>query len=266
MKILEHGPFAGNSGNLSLLLSAYARQHKSAPGMCIRGPFVVDVTHKTLTSRRLPERYMDAELRWFHTDSDNVVDLAREYGKTPTEWLRVAAPDGTINGQYGWCIWSADTGHQYRNALETLTDDSPRNGRDSRRAVMVYTHRHFREWAGRQGAMDPMCTVSVQVLWTPPGRALYIAHMRATDAIFGYTADMNWHRHVLMRHLLPDLPAEWSRADPRLVLVTGSIQVYEQHMELVRDCTGALEPMDYEMTMPCDAPGEYRDDLKGFVK
>ena len=264
MHYIDNGPWAGNSEDLAETLRAYAKRYEGEEGVCIRGPFAIDVTHKTLTQRALPKRYLDAELRWFHTDSDNIVDLAREYGQVPVEWRRVAAPDGTINGQYGWCIWSPETGYQYRQALSCLKSRADREGTASRRAVMVYTHRHFREWAGRRGAQDPMCTVSAQVLWAAPGRMTYVANMRATDVIFGYTADTAWHRHVITRHLLPDLGREWQVMSPRLVLVSNSLQIYKEWMGHVANSTNVGERCEFEGAETCDVPGDYDNSLKGF--
>lgn len=267
MKIIDHGPWAGTSAELAATLRELTQTHQTSDGLCIRGPFVIDVTHKSLTPRALPQKYLEAELAWFHTASDNVADLASHYGKIPKEWMRVAAADGTINGQYGWCIWSQDTGYQYRNALNLLHSTAPREGRESRRAIMVYTHRNFHDWATRKGAADPMCTISAQVQWVPPGKLHYIATMRATDAVFGYTADTNWHHHLMFEHLLPDLDTGWRRAEPRMSLVTACIQVYGDYMKMMADTAQATHRYDMRLSriQPCAIEGEYGTSIKGFA-
>lgn len=263
MLCIDHGPWAGDSGDLRFVLKELCWRYAGAPGLCIRGPFNINVQHRALTDRAYPQKYVDAELTWFHHNTPNIEGLREHYGHVPPNWERIAGIDGQVNSHYGCCIWTEP--YTYAHALEALTDGADgHEGKASRRAVMVYAQENFRGHTQREGANDATCTIATQLLYGEPGRLLYVVNMRASDVIFGYTADMAWHHHLVMEHLLPDLPSEWNVCPPRIVLVANTLQIYPSWIDKVAESTGPGEMLDVRHPAECTIPGDYDNTLKTF--
>src|SRR5574344_1914837 len=75
--------------------------------------------------------YAKREVEWYINQSLNVNDIP---GGTPKIWTDCADPEGFINSNYGWCIFSKENGNQFENCLKTLKNDPT-----SRQGVMLYT-------------------------------------------------------------------------------------------------------------------------------
>lgn len=177
--------------------------------------------------------YAAREIKWYESMSLNVNDMP---GGAPVIWRNCATPDGFINSNYGWCIWSFENGKQYQHCIDTLSNDP-----HSRQACMIYNRPSMHEDASKGGMHDFMCTYSTQVflndIMTPDGPEYtlkYIVNMRSSDAVFGYNNDVLWHRHVQKR-MADDLSLcmnakvrcgdiEWN---------TGSLHVYERHFKFL---------------------------------
>ena len=105
------------------------------------------------------EAYVKAELEWYKSRSLNVEELFRIYGKEVKIWKDVASKDGFINSNYGWCVYSAANGDQYRKVLNTLWDTP-----ESRQAVMYYTRPTMHDEASWDGMRITcallMCNIS----------------------------------------------------------------------------------------------------------
>jgi Straboviridae dCMP hydroxymethylase len=168
---------------------------------------------------KVNEDYVRRELEWYHTLSRNVNDIP---GKIPEIWKKVATPDGFINSNYGWCIWSSDNDEQYAHVLKELRENS-----ESRRAIMIYTRPSMWRDFNRDGMSDFMCTNSVQYL-IRNGRLDAIVQMRSNDAWSGYRNDRAWQMHVL-KLLAEDLELPIGH----LIWMVGSLHVYEQQFYLV---------------------------------
>jgi thymidylate synthase len=174
--------------------------------------------------------YASREIQWYHSQSLNVNDIP---GDCPKIWRDCADPDGFINSNYGWCIWSEENGYQYDHCIQTLVDDPM-----SRQGVMLYNRPSMQEEATKNGMHDFMCTYCVQcflnLMHDDKYHLKYIVYMRSNDAVFGFDNDILWHEHVrdlmvedlnarLDKEVVADL-VEWN---------AGSFHVYERHFKFL---------------------------------
>lgn len=164
--------------------------------------------------------YIEREIEWYKSMSLNVNDIP---GETPAVWKQVATPDGRINSNYGWCIWSRENGEQYNNVLREL-----RQKPTSRRATMIYTRPTMWVDYCHDGMSDFMCTNSVQ--YVIRDQALHaIVQMRSNDVFYGYRNDYAWNEYVL-KMLSYDLDVS-----PGIIYWNvGSLHVYERNFNLVK--------------------------------
>lgn len=164
--------------------------------------------------------YIEREIEWYKSMSLNVNDIP---GETPVVWKQVATPDGRINSNYGWCIWSRENGEQYNNVLHEL-----RQKPTSRRATMIYTRPSMWVDYSRDGMSDFMCTNAVQ--YVIRDQALHaIVQMRSNDVFYGYRNDYAWNEYVL-KMLSYDLDVS-----PGIIYWNvGSLHVYERNFNLVK--------------------------------
>ena len=70
--------------------------------------------------REANKEYFQRELKWYQTESLNVNDIP---DGAPKMWKSCATPDGYINSNYGWMIWSKDNCEQYKHCLQKLIED-----------------------------------------------------------------------------------------------------------------------------------------------
>lgn len=166
------------------------------------------------------EDYVRREIEWYESQSLNVNDIP---APIPAIWKAVATPDGRINSNYGWCIYSDENGEQYYHCLETLKRDP-----ESRRASMIYTRPSMQLDYNSDGMSDFMCTEAVQYL-IRKGAVHAIVRMRSNDVVFGYKNDYAWQKHVLTQ-LAEDLKLPVGD----IIWQVGSLHVYEKHFDLVK--------------------------------
>ena len=163
--------------------------------------------------------YVLRELKWYESQSLNVNDIP---DGPPEIWKKVADPDGFINSNYGWCIWSSDNRSQYENVLKEL-----RANPESRRAVMIYTRPSMHKDYCFNGRSDFMCTNTVQYM-IRDDELHAVVQMRSNDVVYGYKNDFAWQEFVLSK-LANDL-----NVDPGTIhWNVGSLHVYERHFDLV---------------------------------
>jgi thymidylate synthase len=166
------------------------------------------------------EDYVKRELDWYKSCSLNVNTIA---GDVPKIWKQVATPDGRINSNYGWCVYSEDNGLQYLNALDEL-----RKNPNSRRAVMIYTRPTMWSDYNHDGMSDFMCTNAVQYM-IRKGKLTAVVQMRSNDVVFGYKNDYAWQKYVLDM-----LAADLEVPAGDIIWSVGSLHVYERHFLLVK--------------------------------
>ena len=165
------------------------------------------------------EEYVQRELDWYKSMSLNVNDIP---GGPPAIWKQVSDPDGFINSNYGWCIWSDDNWCQYQNVRDEL-----RKNPESRRATMIYTRPSMWKHYNFNGRSDFMCTNAVQYM-SRYGKLEAVVQMRSNDVVFGYKNDYAWQKYVL------DLLATELNLMPGTIhWNVGSLHVYERHFNLV---------------------------------
>jgi thymidylate synthase len=184
------------------------------------------------------EEYFQKELQWYQTESLNVHDIP---GGAPTMWKACATPDGYINSNYGWMIWSKDNGEQYKHCLQKLIEDP-----HTREACMIYNRPSMQEEYKKNGMHDFCCTYAVQCFLNEDesGRyhLKYIVYMRSNDAVFGFDNDALWHMHVqerLSRDLFGNLPVMIGIPGPiicdPIVWNAGSLHIYERHFKFLEN-------------------------------
>jgi thymidylate synthase len=170
------------------------------------------------------EDYVKRELEWYNSMSRNVNDIP---GGPPEIWKMVASPEGMINSNYGWCIYSEENGNQYMNVLAELVANP-----GSRRATMIYNRPSMHEDYDKDGMSDFMCTNAVQYL-VRDNKLHALVYMRSNDAVFGYKNDYAWQRHV-QEQLLKDVNNNWNTLElGDIYWNVASMHVYERHFGLV---------------------------------
>lgn len=169
--------------------------------------------------------YVQRELEWYKSMSLNVNDIP---GGPPEIWKMVANPNGYINSNYGWCIYSQQNGNQYQNVLNELIKNPL-----SRRATMIYNRPSMHDDYNKGGMSDFMCTNAVQYL-VRNNRLNALVYMRSNDAVFGYKNDYAWQKHVL-EQLVADLRNEWLETLEigDIYWNVASLHVYERHFKFI---------------------------------
>ena len=168
--------------------------------------------------------YIDAEIKWYESESTNITDIYPEGDKEPPQaWQMTANIHGEINSNYGHLIWSEKYFEQYENAVTELE-----NNPDSRRASMIYTRPSIWQEYNENGKNDFICTNSVT--YYIRDEVLHcVVQMRSNDVIFGYRNDWAWQRYILEKiawelHLdVGDI--HWQ---------VQNLHVYDRHFKLVK--------------------------------
>ena len=174
--------------------------------------------------------YIQNELDWYISQSLNVNDIP---GKTPAIWNAVATPEGFINSNYGYLVFSEKNYSQYEKVLVELIRCP-----NSRRAVTIYTRPTMHtDWCS-DGMSDFICTNTVQYL-IRDSLLHAVVQMRSNDSIFGYKNDYAWQKYVLDK-LVADYNA-W-KIDPAQPIAAGtitwqvgSLHVYSRHFKYITD-------------------------------
>jgi len=168
--------------------------------------------------------YIDREIEWYETQSRFIYAMRNE---PPAIWKSVADINGYINSNYGWCVFSPDNGSQFKHCLKELQRDP-----DTRRAVMYYTRPTMHTDQHTNGMNDHMCTFAVQYfIRTHDGddpRLDAHVYMRSNDAVFGYSNDVAWQKHV-HTHLSQSL----NIPKGKLYWNAASLHVYPRHYYLL---------------------------------
>lgn len=165
------------------------------------------------------EDYVQRELDWYISKSLNVNDIP---GDPPKIWKDVATPDGRINSNYGWCIFSAENHFQFENVITELIKNP-----NSRRALAIYTRPSMWYDYNKDGMSDFMCTNAVQYL-IRNGKLNVVVQMRSNDVIFGYRNDYAWQKYVQL-----ELCAALHVQPGNITWQVGSLHVYEPHFYLI---------------------------------
>lgn len=170
--------------------------------------------------------YADAELQWFRSMSRNVDDLFDIWGKKVEIWDMIADKNRLVNSNYGHLAMHPDNHSQMDKVRQTLERD-----RTSRQAAAIYTRPTMHEEWNKNGKSDFICTNAVMYNIRDDVLSTTV-QMRSNDLIFGYRADMHWHKwcsHTLAAELNARMgPIYWQVA---------SAHIYERHFPLVSNWT-----------------------------
>lgn len=164
------------------------------------------------------------ELAWYLSQSLSINDIEPPI---PTIWKSVASKAGTINSNYGWCIFSKDNGLQFENAIQAIVDKH-----DTRQATMIYTRPNMHYDSKTGGRYDFMCTNTVQLFFRH-GRLIYVVNMRSSDAVLGYKGDYAWHKYVQDRAVETLILMGVDCVPGEIIWNANSFHIYPKHIPLV---------------------------------
>jgi len=170
------------------------------------------------------EDWNKRELFWYLTQSRNVLDIP---SPIPKVWLNVAAADGRINSNYGWCVFSTENGRQFSCAIATLKRD-----KHSRQAALIYNRPSMHTDATVNGMKDFMCTYAQQLLIRDDKLYLTVLQ-RSMDAIYGYKGDFSWANYLLDEALKELQPTYPQLTKGSIIWNAMSLHVYPMHHHLV---------------------------------
>lgn len=180
--------------------------------------------------------YYKREEKWYYSQSLNVNDIPEG---APKMWQACATPDGFINSNYGWCIFSKENGYQYENCKQHLIEDP-----HTREAIMIYNRPSMQQEYNKGGMHDFMCCQNVQYFineYDEHNDILdCIVNFRSNDAVFGFNNDALWADHVLEK-LANDLRQRWREKYNKNLAIghiywnAGSLHIYERHFKILTD-------------------------------
>lgn len=169
---------------------------------------------------KVNQDYVERELAWYLSQSLNVNDIPPPI---PAIWKAVATPEGFINSNYGWAIYSEENGNQFKNAVEHIKLNP-----DTRRASMIYTRPSMHTDFNKGGKSDFMCTHAVDYL-VREGKINAVVKMRSQDVVFGYKNDFAWAKFVLEQ-----LSNETGYEQGNIYWNASSLHVYERHFDIIK--------------------------------
>ena len=170
------------------------------------------------------EAYVDAELKWYESESTNINDIYPESDKEPPQaWQYTANVHGEINSNYGHLIYS----EKYYNQFENVVVELHKN-KDSRRASMIYQRPSIWKEYNENGKNDFICTNAV-TYYIRDDKLNCVVQMRSNDVVFGYKNDFAWQQFVLN-----ELAEELSVESGDIVWQAQNLHVYERHFDLVK--------------------------------
>lgn len=170
------------------------------------------------------EAYVDAELKWYESESTNITDIYPEGDKEPPQaWQYTANIHGEVNSNYGHLIYS----EKYYNQFENVVLELHKN-KDSRRASMIYQRPSIWKEYNENGKNDFICTNAV-TYYIRDDKLSCVVQMRSNDVVFGYKNDFAWQQFVLN-----ELAEELSVESGDIVWQAQNLHVYERHFDLVK--------------------------------
>ena len=167
--------------------------------------------------------YAEAELEWFKSMSRNVDGLFHMWGKKVQIWDMIADNNRNVNSNYGYLAMHPDNGSQIDKVIATLKRD-----RTSRQAAAIYTRPSIHEEWNQDGMSDFICTNAVMYN-IRDGVLETTVQMRSNDIIFGFRADMHWHKWC------SDMVADQLGAERGDIhWQVASAHVYSRHFKLIQ--------------------------------
>jgi thymidylate synthase len=166
--------------------------------------------------------YAEAEVEWFKSMSRNVDGLFHMWGKKVQIWDMIADNSRNVNSNYGYLAMHPDNGSQTDKVIATLKRD-----RTSRQAAAIYTRPSIHEEWNVDGMSDFICTNAV--MYNIRDNVLSTTvQMRSNDIIFGFRADMHWHKWCSDM-----IAAELGATRGPIFWQVASAHMYERHFKLL---------------------------------
>lgn len=173
--------------------------------------------------------YIDAEVDWYLSESTNINDLAKIYGKSPKSWEYTANEYGEINSNYGLLVFSEKYYSQASSAVFELLKNP-----DSRRAQMIYNRPSIWAEFDENGKNDFICT-NAQTVYIRDRKLHMVCQMRSNDSVFGYKNDYAWAKYLLGYLTdLYNLNTDGKTIFPGdIIWQVMNLHVYEKHFGLI---------------------------------
>lgn len=162
------------------------------------------------------EAYVEKEIAWYTSQYRNINGLAPNI---PKIWTHVASPDGSINSNYGWCIFSMENGHQFENVVRELSFNP-----GSRRGIMIYNRPSMHLDAHKDGMNDFICTNAVSY-HIEDNTLIAVVQMRSNDIVYGYKNDWAWQKYIVEK-----LSGRLGLINTKILWQVASLHMYPQHV------------------------------------
>lgn len=199
--------------------------------------------HRTIKAGRIniydlfytKEEYIRKELDWYNSQSLD----AKWIGSHAKIWLQCCDDKQKVNSNYGFLIFSAQNGYQFKNVLSELIRNP-----DSRRAIAYYANPFLHYTGGK----DHICTIAVQYLIN--GEFIdAVVFMRSNDIVYGLIgADLFWQNEVLSL-LCDTMMVENHRTykPGNIHWMCGSLHIYERHWDKLVEFKEKFKQEDFNV-------------------
>ena len=136
------------------------------------------------------EEYIKHELEWYKSQDLNIKNHAGI--ENNTIWQSCATNEGSVNSNYGWCLFSKENYTQFDNAIKSVISDNM-----TKQAVMIYSRPNInQQWNdGIHANHDMICTIYVSALLRDKKLNWHV-HMRSNDIWYGLRNDLAWQQWV----------------------------------------------------------------------
>lgn len=172
--------------------------------------------------------YIDAEIKWYESQSTNINTLSEIYGKTPVAWKMTANKHGEINSNYGAIIFSEKYYNQYLHVLIELISNP-----FSRRAQLIYNRPSIWKEFNENGKNDFICT-NAQTFYIRDNKLNMVSQMRSNDCWAGYRNDYAWAKYVMSKMITDYNDMTRSDIEPgNIYWQVMNLHVYENQFYLV---------------------------------
>jgi thymidylate synthase len=175
------------------------------------------------------QEYIDAEIKWYESQSTNIYDIHGPDQNPPAAWKYAADKHGNINSNYGKLVFSEEYFQQFQSAVFELDCN-----RDTRRATMVYNRPSIWTEFDKGDMSDFICTNAV-TYYIRDDLVNAVVQMRSNDVVFGYKNDYAWQQYMIKKvcNLYNKLNPLDDVYPGMLFWQVQNLHVYEKHFHLV---------------------------------
>jgi len=180
------------------------------------------------------QEYIDAEIKWYESESTNINDIYGVDGNPPAAWQYSANDNGEINSNYGHLVFGYKYFRQFHRAFDELWDNP-----DSRRAQMIYNRPSIWVEFDEGGKNDFICT-NAQTFYIRDNILHMVSQMRSNDVVYGYKNDYAWAQYLMDKFVsnwneMAEVTGEHGEIEKgMLTWQVMNLHVYERHFNLVK--------------------------------